>query len=159
MTTEKRPVHHIRILNTEIDAEKVNPDSVVPEEGQKTVSGTEEWASVTVNCCTGCPHDCLYCYARHKAVNRYKRIKPGEWPDVKVRQKDVLKRHGKYSGTVMFPTTHDIVPKNLYPCMMVLMNLLTTGNKVLIVSKPWNALSQYVNISNSIRSRFYSALP
>lgn len=37
---------------------------------------------------------------------------------------------------VMFPTTHDITPRNLKTCMTVLQHLLEGGNRVLIVSKP-----------------------
>ena len=27
-------------------------------------NGTQEWSVKTVNCCTGCSHDCRYCYAK-----------------------------------------------------------------------------------------------
>ena len=30
--------------------------------------GTQEWSVKTVNCCTGCSHDCRYCYAKGMAV-------------------------------------------------------------------------------------------
>jgi len=36
----------------------------------------------------------------------------------------------------MFPSTHDITPKNLSECLVVINRLLDAGNKVLIVSKP-----------------------
>ena len=36
----------------------------------------------------------------------------------------------------MFPTSHDIVPENVDACIKVLKSILSTGNKVLIVSKP-----------------------
>jgi len=36
----------------------------------------------------------------------------------------------------MFPTTHDITPEELQPCLTVLGKLLSTGNEVLVVSKP-----------------------
>ncbi len=39
-------------------------------------------------------------------------------------------------GTVMFPSTHDLVPELLEPCMTLLRNLLEVGNRVLVVSKP-----------------------
>ena len=41
-----------------------------------------------------------------------------------------------YSGQVMFPSAHDIVPENLEACLTVIRNLLDVGNKVLVVSKP-----------------------
>ena len=36
----------------------------------------------------------------------------------------------------MFPSTHDITPLNIEPCLTVLKKLLAASNKVLIVSKP-----------------------
>ena len=36
----------------------------------------------------------------------------------------------------MFPSSHDITPKNLFACLIVLRKLLEAGNRVLIVSKP-----------------------
>ncbi len=36
----------------------------------------------------------------------------------------------------MFPTTHDITPEMLEPCLSVLRKLLAAGNRVLLVSKP-----------------------
>ena len=32
------------------------------------IRGTKEWAVAEINCSTGCPHECLYCYARTKAL-------------------------------------------------------------------------------------------
>lgn len=97
--------------------------------------GTKEWAEVNINCCTGCSNGCLYCFAKEKAL-RFKRISnPDEWRQMKIRDDAVLKRYKKYDGVVMFPTTHDITPENVYACLIVLENLLRVGNEVLIVSK------------------------
>lgn len=101
----------------------------------KKISGTKEWSTHSYNCVIGCSHACRYCYAREMA-ERYKRVKPGEWPTMRVRAKAVLKKHPKYDGTVMFPTTSDITPEVLDPCLDVLTRLLDAGNKVLIVTKP-----------------------
>ena len=30
--------------------------------------GTREWSEKTFNCCEGCSHDCLYCYAKEGAT-------------------------------------------------------------------------------------------
>ena len=49
---------------------------------------------------------------------------------------DVNKKHKKYDGRVMFPSSHDITPNNLDACMTVLEKLLAAGNDVLVVSKP-----------------------
>jgi DNA repair photolyase len=97
--------------------------------------GTQEWSVKTVNCCTGCSHDCLYCYAKGMAI-RFKQVTANQWPQEQIRPKDVSKRHQKYDGQVMFPSSHDITPNNLGACLTVLKNLLDSGNRVLVVSKP-----------------------
>ena len=103
----------------------------------KEISGTKEWSVESVNCVTGCSHDCRYCYARYDAVERYKRVKKAaDWPNMVVRERDVQKKRKKAKGNVMFPTTHDITPEVLEPCSEVLSRLLCAGNKVLVVTKP-----------------------
>lgn len=105
------------------------------ETTQNRSYGTYEWSVKTANCCTGCSHDCLYCYAKGMAL-RFKQVTPGQWHQESVRPKDVTRRHKKYDGQVMFPSSHDITPNNLEACLTVLYNLLNSGNHVLIVSKP-----------------------
>lgn len=102
---------------------------------KKQISGTKEWSVESVNCVIGCSHDCRYCYAREMA-ERYKRVEPGDWTTMRVRAASVLKKHPKYDGTVMFPTTHDITPEVLDPCLDVIHRLLEARNKILIVTKP-----------------------
>jgi DNA repair photolyase len=97
--------------------------------------GTQEWSVKTVNCCTGCSHDCRYCYAKGMAV-RFKQVTESQWPLERIRPDDVIKRHKYYGGQVMFPSSHDITPNNLDACLTVLGNMLAAGNKVLVVSKP-----------------------
>lgn len=97
--------------------------------------GTSEWSVKNVNCCTGCSHGCLYCYAKVLAIRR-QQITANQWPLEQIRQHDVLERRKKYNGQVMFPSTHDITPTNLDACMTVLKKLLIAGNQVLVVSKP-----------------------
>jgi len=103
---------------------------------QKTVFGTKEWSVASVNCVNGCSHNCRYCYARYNATTRFHRMPSGQWQVMHVRQQDVRKKWKLYPGTVMFPTTHDITPEVLEPCLTVLTNLLEVGNSVLLVSKP-----------------------
>lgn len=55
---------------------------------------------------------------------------------MRVRDNDVRKSQSKCDGTIMFPTTHDITPEVLEPCLTVLGKLLDAGNEVLVVSKP-----------------------
>ena len=97
--------------------------------------GTQEWSVKTINCCTGCSHDCRYCYAKGMAV-RFKQLTESQWPLERVRPKDVTMLHKKYNGQVMFPSSHDITPNNLDACLKVMKNLLDAGNRVLVVSKP-----------------------
>jgi hypothetical protein len=67
---------------------------------------------------------------------RFKQLTAAQWPLERVRMHDVNRKHKKYSGRVMFPSSHDITPTNLDACMIVLGKLLAAGNEVLIVSKP-----------------------
>ena len=99
-------------------------------------NGTREWSEKSFNCCTGCSHDCRYCYAKEMAIRR-KQVTANDWPFEQIRTKDVFIRHRKkYNGQVMFPTSHDITPNNLDACIAKLKNLLLPGNRVLVVSKP-----------------------
>jgi len=97
--------------------------------------GTREWSNKTVNCCSGCSHDCVYCYAKAMAI-RFGRMTAGKWKYEEIRKHDVYKNHRDYGGTVMFPSSHDITPTNLGACLSVIENLLEAGNDILIVSKP-----------------------
>ncbi|MBI9081850.1 MAG: hypothetical protein JEY79_19175 [Pseudodesulfovibrio sp.] len=97
--------------------------------------GTKEWAKHSVNFCTGCSNNCWYCYARDMAV-RFGRLEPEQWPEEHIREKDVNKRHKRYDGRVMIPSSHDITPNNLGAGIQVIGNLLDAGNELLIVSKP-----------------------
>ena len=94
----------------------------------------------SVNCLNGCPHRCRYCYARADAM-RYGRLKnPEDWGQpgryLSIRQKEVSKKRRRVDGTVMFPTTHDVTPEFLEPCLRVMQNILEAGNRLLIVTKP-----------------------
>jgi DNA repair photolyase len=102
---------------------------------RKSNTGTQEWSVKTINCCTGCSHDCRYCYAKGMAI-RFKQVTPAEWPFERLRPKDIARQYKKYSGQVMFPSSHDITPNNIDACLAVLKKLLQTGNQVLVVSKP-----------------------
>lgn len=101
----------------------------------KSKSGTQEWAEKTVNCCTGCSNNCRYCYGRQMAI-RFGQVTEEQWPKIRIREHDVVKKHKNYGEVVMFPSSHDITGENLDACRTVLANLLAAGNEVLVVSKP-----------------------
>jgi hypothetical protein len=102
--------------------------------------GTKDWAQHNVNCCFGCSHGCLYCYAREIAL-RYKRIASGaDWTRERCNAAGAIADETKYGarhkGVVMFPTAHDITAGNINEATIVLLSLLEAGNHVLLVTKP-----------------------
>jgi DNA repair photolyase len=105
-------------------------------------TGTKEWAKENINISDGCSHGCRYCYARHIRVDRYKQVSPENWDHETISQKKVDKNYRAIKtddfsvSNVMFPSTHDITPDILEPCITVLKKLLSAGNSVVIVSKP-----------------------
>ena len=98
---------------------------------QSKKTGTREWSEHSFNCCVGCAHGCLYCYARMHAL-RYGQIKRGQdWTTESCRERKV----GKLRGVVMFPTTHDYTQANFLTYIDTLSSLLDKGNRVLVVTK------------------------
>ena len=101
--------------------------------------GTKEWASHNHNICIGCKHGCLYCYARHNAVKRYKYVDSEDTfiNHIKLNKTNLYKKPRKYNdGRIMFPTTHDIFPEFIDETIEYLKGWLEVGNDILIVSKP-----------------------
>jgi len=97
--------------------------------------GTKEWSDYSINCVSGCIHDCKYCYAKTMAI-RFKKKTSDTWRDEVVNTAAYLKRSGERPGRFMFPTSHDITPSNLSACIKQLTNLLAPGNEGVIVTKP-----------------------
>jgi len=102
----------------------------------KQKTGTKEWSESSVNIQLGCEHGCRYCYARYQAVMFRKWCTAEQWKDPVIILSKVTRSYLKRAGVVMFPTTHDITPRNLSESICVLRKLLKAGNKVLLVSKP-----------------------
>ncbi len=104
----------------------------------KRISGTKEWSVESVNIVLGCSHKCRYCYARANALRRKQIPNHQAWGEsyFRLREKEVYKRRKNVGGTVMFPSTHDILPQFLEPSLTVIRNILEAGNRLLIVSKP-----------------------
>ena len=103
---------------------------------KNTKTGTKEWSTDSVNIQRGCEHSCRYCYARYNAVTWLKKCTAEQWLQPQLYHERITQNYGKFDGTVMFPSTHDITPRNIEACMTVLKKLLAAGNRVLIVSKP-----------------------
>ena len=99
-------------------------------------TGTKEWAVTNVNIQLGCENGCRYCYARHNAVVFRKWCTAEQWLDPVTIINRVSRSYLKRNGVVMYPSTHDITPRNLADSICVLRKLLKAGNKVLLVSKP-----------------------
>ena len=115
---------------------KKNP-AAVEQKKETQLFGFQEWTKSknNVNFCTGCENDCIYCYAKEGAYRR-KQVELGEWSSMVIRDKEVDKNRYLRDGLVGFPTTHDILPGNIDAYLIILGKLLTTGNEILIVSKP-----------------------
>jgi DNA repair photolyase len=70
-------------------------------------------------------------------ARRFGRIDSLEsWEKMHVDTAKVAASFRRFSGVVMFPTTHDLTPEILPAALTVLRNLLDAGNDVLVVSKP-----------------------
>ncbi len=104
----------------------------------KRIAGTKEWSVESVNIVLGCAHKCRYCYARANALRRKQIPSYQVWGESyhTLREKEVHKRRKTVGGTVMFPSTHDILPEFLEPSLIVIRKILEAGNRLLIVSKP-----------------------
>ena len=108
------------------------------------IRGTREWAVAEINCSRGCPHGCLYCYARYDQVERKGLVSEREWQNCWDIAAEVHRKQPLYDGQVMFPSAHDIVPENLESAITVIRNLIGVGNRVLVVSKPHLACIQEI---------------
>jgi DNA repair photolyase len=112
-------------------------------EKNKKVFGTQEWAVENANFISGCFHNCKYCYSKEMAI-RFKRKTSSNWEVEDVDTKQVFKKRKKVNGVIMFPSSHDITPQNLNYSMIFLNNLLESGNKVLLVTKPHLAIIEEI---------------
>jgi len=113
-------------------------------------SGTKEWADHNVNCIEGCYNDCRYCYAKVMA-KRFGRRTERTWKTMKVNIGALGKNRRRLKGRVMFPSSHDIldIPQIKEACFRVLMDLLESGNEVLVTTKPRFSVVQAMDNSFS----------
>ena len=96
--------------------------------------GTKEWAPFNFNFMSGCSNDCVYCYAKDMAI-RFKRKTPDTWKTEEPVEMSG-KSYSRKSGEIMVPSSHDITPGNIETAMEVLDKLLSSGNNLLLVTKP-----------------------
>ena len=90
---------------------------------------------------------------------RFKRKTPEDWTEEVINHKQLEKKQKKNDGYIMFPSSHDISPKNLSYSLTFLQNLLENDNKVLIVTKPHKLViskicDQFANHKKKILFRF-----
>lgn len=119
--------------------------------------GTKEWAQTNFNFMNGCSNDCTYCYAKDMAI-RFKRKTPDTWKNeapVDMRGRSYRKR----DGVVMIPSSHDITPGNVSIAVVVFSKLLSSGNELLVVTKPHYAcikriVDSFLENKSQIRFRF-----
>ncbi|MBI9085420.1 MAG: radical SAM protein [Desulfobacterales bacterium] len=89
-----------------------------------------------INICTGCEHDCLYCYMKPIYNGKPGKKQPPDWGKWEIQQEKVDAPYRLKDGLVGFPSSHDVFPEILDAYLAVLGKLLRAGNDVLIVSKP-----------------------
>ncbi len=99
------------------------------------ITGTKEWAERNFNIIRGCCHNCLYCYARGNST-RFKQSSTKSWKDETLRVNVKNVNIPKCSGTIMYPSSHDISPELLDEHIIIIRRLIDAGNSLLIVSKP-----------------------
>jgi hypothetical protein len=100
-----------------------------------TDNGVGEWATHSYNIAKGCDNGCQYCYAKAMAKRTGRISEDEEWqvPQVELGKSEIFE---KVDGTVMFPSTHDITPLTMETYLKAAENILRSGNRLLIVSKP-----------------------
>lgn len=118
---------------------------------EKIPTGTKEWADHNVNCIKGCYNNCRYCYAMCMA-KRFGRTTSETWKKMIIREDVVNSKFRKFSGRVMFPSSHDIfdMPGYEEACFTVLANLLKSGNEVLVTTKPKLAIIKKIDEEFSV---------
>lgn len=120
--------------------------------------GTKEWASSNINLFFGCSHNCRYCYAKKMAL-RFKRKTKNNWKEMVLNEEKMHQNFKKRKGRVMFPSSHDIIPKYKKECFVVIKKLLKAGNSILITTKPHyevikDLCLKFINFKELIQFRF-----
>ena len=123
------------LISCRIKNSQIEKNNRKIKENSRSVFGAYEWAKLSANFIDGCKNDCKYCYSKEMAI-RFNRKTARNWKKEEIRKHSLSKKFKKIKGTVMFPSSHDIHPEHLKESIIFLDNILSAGNKVLIVSKP-----------------------
>ncbi len=95
-------------------------------------TGIYEWADNGLGIENGCEHGCLYCYAMEGKCRRGLVADRAAW----LTPVPCKSFHLPKGERLMFPTTHDITPRNYLECERAICRMLQARRRVLIVSKP-----------------------
>ena len=90
---------------------------------------------------------------------RFGRKTENSWKFMELNSRNVEKDYKKRNGRIMFPSSHDITPSILESCLIVLNKLLSSGNEILITSKPHLSIVKEIcetfqKYQNQIQFRF-----
>lgn len=83
----------------------------------------------------GCSHDCKYCSAKARA-SRYGRNLPSDWHNERMRRIHLAAIIDKCDCDIIFPTRHDITPKNLDESIFYIRWFLSVSHTVFVDTKP-----------------------
>lgn len=106
------------------------------KEAASRAFGTRQWADLTINIIKGCKCGCKDCYANADAY-RHKYVAPGQWTNEVLNERKLNERVPGGHKLTMFPSTHNISPEFLEPCMEKIQQILDSGSDILAVLKPW----------------------
>jgi hypothetical protein len=94
-------------------------------------------------------------------AKRFGRCSEETWQVMEINQNVLNRNFGKYSGRVMFPSSHDIIEKAdiKRACYSVIKKLLEAGNDLLITTKPKSSIikdivSRFSQYQSQIQFRF-----
>lgn len=148
-------LHYLMVFEVTMTSNSHKKSSI-----QKLPTGTKEWADHNVNCIKGCYNNCRYCYAMCMA-KRFGRATSKTWQNMVIREDVVIQNFRRFSGRVMFPSSHDLfdIPEYEDACFTVLEKLLASGNDILITTKPRLAIikkieTKFSQFKDQIQFRF-----
>lgn len=90
--------------------------------------------SHTFNFMNGCSNDCVHCPSKEMAI-RFKRKTSDTWKE-EVPLSLENRSFKKEDGVITIPYSHDITPTNIGTAIQVMEKLLTSGNNLLVLTKP-----------------------